>query len=76
MDWTFVIGGAFCAFIMWLVHQTTKNLKSERDFYKAKCIDLMAGSNQHARIPASRKLEREYMGIRSIRAGDATKPIQ
>lgn len=76
MDWTLVISGGFCAFIMWMNHHTTKNLTSERNFYKKKCLDLVAGSNKHARIPAARKLEREYKGIPSIRAGDPKVPIR
>jgi len=66
MGW--VVGLALSGIIMLLTNKTISNLKSERDFYKGRCIWLTGGQAFNQRIRAQNMLENQY------RAGDDPNP--
>lgn len=55
-----IIGITLSAVILLLTNKTIANLKSERDFYKERCIQLIGGKPYNARMKAQIRLEQEY----------------
>jgi hypothetical protein len=58
MGW--IIGIMFSAIILLLTNKTIANLKSERDFYKERCVYAMGGRTFNGRVKVQNWLESQY----------------
>jgi hypothetical protein len=66
MGW--ILGITLSGIILLLTNRTIANLKSERDFYKGRCVWLVGGKPFNQRMRAQIMLENQY------RDGDDPNP--